>query len=64
MSNVTANPTPLKFVDFHSHYVGPSFALTTLAGVAPAQRRFWEGVNCLLSEWRKSAVSREAQAPL
>jgi aminocarboxymuconate-semialdehyde decarboxylase len=41
---------PLTIVDFHSHHVGPSFTLTTLAGVAPALRPFWEGVNRLLAD--------------
>ena len=26
---------PLKIVDFHNHYVGPSFALTTMAAALP-----------------------------
>lgn len=51
MSNVTATSRPsLKFVDFHNHFVGPSFALTTLAGLPPAQRPFWEGVNRVLAD--------------
>lgn len=41
---------PLRVVDFHSHYVGPSFALTTLAGVPPALRAFWQGVNRVLAD--------------
>lgn len=46
MSNTIAEVTPtLKVVDFHSHFVGPSFPLTTLTGLPPAQRPFWEGVN-------------------
>lgn len=49
MSNVTPKSTPpLKIVDFHSHYVGPSFPLTTLARMPQAQRTYWEGVNDLL----------------
>lgn len=51
MAEVTAGPaSPLKIVDFHNHFVGPSFALTTLAGVPPALRTFWEGVNRQLAE--------------
>ena len=34
-----------QIVDFHNHFVGPSFALTTLAGIPLAQRPFWENVN-------------------
>jgi aminocarboxymuconate-semialdehyde decarboxylase len=45
-----ASTTSLKIVDFHNHFVGPSFALTTLAGVAPMQRAFWEGVNGRLAD--------------
>jgi len=42
--------TPLRIVDFHNHYVGPDFALTTAAGVPPAQRKYWEGVNRNLAD--------------
>lgn len=38
----------LRVVDFHNHFVGPGFALTTLAGAPPAQRAFWEVVNARL----------------
>ena len=41
---------PARIVDFHNHFVGPSFALTTLAGVPPGQRAFWEGVNRQLAD--------------
>jgi predicted TIM-barrel fold metal-dependent hydrolase len=37
--------TPLSIIDFHNHYVGPTFPLTTLAGAPPALRSYWEGVN-------------------
>lgn len=51
MSSATVeSPQSLKIVDFHNHYVGPSFALTTLTGVPPAQRTFWEGVNRRLAD--------------
>ena len=39
----------LRVVDFHNHFVGPEFALSTLDGVAPPQRAFWEAVNRHLS---------------
>jgi predicted TIM-barrel fold metal-dependent hydrolase len=41
---------PLKIIDFHNHYVGPGFALTTLNGVPSAQRAYWEGVNRNLAD--------------
>jgi len=39
----------LEVVDFHNHFVGPGFPLTTLAGVPQGQRAFWEAVNGRLS---------------
>lgn len=36
---------PLQIVDFHNHYMGPSWALTNLAGVPPAARPTWERIN-------------------
>jgi aminocarboxymuconate-semialdehyde decarboxylase len=51
MLNDIIDPSPsMGIIDFHNHFVGPSFALTTLAGVPPAQRGFWEGVNRMLAE--------------
>ena len=51
MLNDIIDPSPsLAIVDFHNHFVGPGFALTTLRGVPPAQRGFWEGVNRMLEE--------------
>ena len=37
--------TPVKIVDFHNHYMGPSWALTNLAGMPPAARTAWEAIN-------------------
>jgi aminocarboxymuconate-semialdehyde decarboxylase len=37
--------TPLKIVDFHNHYMGPSWTLTNLASVPPAARPAWEKIN-------------------
>ena len=37
--------TPLKIVDFHNHYMGPSWTLTNLASVPPAARPTWEKIN-------------------
>ena len=39
----------LRVVDFHNHFVGPEFGLSTLDGVPPPQRSFWEDVNRRLS---------------
>src|ERR1700704_1243106 len=39
------NAAPLKIIDFHNHYMGPSLTLTNLAAVPPAQKQYWEGVN-------------------
>ena len=36
---------PLKIVDFHNHYMGPSWTLTNLASVPPAARPAWEKIN-------------------
>ncbi|HEX9465825.1 MAG TPA: amidohydrolase family protein [Alphaproteobacteria bacterium] len=41
---------PLRIVDFHNHFVGPSFTLRTLARVPQAQRAFWEDVNRQLTD--------------
>src|SRR6476620_961808 len=39
------NTTPLKIVDFHNHYMGPSLTLTNLASVPTAARPTWEKIN-------------------
>ena len=36
---------PLKIVDFHNHYMGPSWTLTNMATVPPAARPAWEEIN-------------------
>ena len=41
---------PLKVVDFHNHFVGPSFALTTSDRAAPAQRANQARVDALLAD--------------
>jgi aminocarboxymuconate-semialdehyde decarboxylase len=41
---------PLNIVDFHCHFIGPSFPLTTLVGLPPAQRAAWEGINRHLAD--------------
>ena len=37
--------TPVKIVDFHNHYMGPSWTLTNLANLPPAARPAWEVTN-------------------
>jgi aminocarboxymuconate-semialdehyde decarboxylase len=36
---------PLKIIDFHNHYMGPSWTLTNLATLPPASRPAWEITN-------------------
>jgi predicted TIM-barrel fold metal-dependent hydrolase len=36
---------PVKIVDFHNHYMGPSWTLTNLANLPPAVRPAWEITN-------------------
>ena len=61
MSDVSAEPaSPFKIIDFHNHYVGPSFRLTTLAGLPPAQRDFWEQVNRQLADPDRLIASLES----
>jgi len=43
----TATP-PLKIVDFHNHYMGPSWTLTNMATMPPAARPAWEKINANL----------------
>jgi predicted TIM-barrel fold metal-dependent hydrolase len=37
--------SPLKIVDFHNHFMGPSWTLTNLAGLPPGARKAWEAIN-------------------
>jgi aminocarboxymuconate-semialdehyde decarboxylase len=39
---------PRTIIDFHNHYAGPSWTLTTLASVPPAARANWERINANL----------------
>jgi aminocarboxymuconate-semialdehyde decarboxylase len=43
--SVAQGATPLKIVDFHNHYMGPSWTLTNLASLPPAARPTWEKIN-------------------
>ena len=47
---MSKNAAPLKIIDFHNHYMGPSLTLTNLAAVPPAQKQYWEGVNRKLAD--------------
>src|SRR5262245_10244417 len=42
---VAQGARPLKIVDFHNHYMGPSWTLTNLASVPPAALPAWEKIN-------------------
>ena len=39
---------PTRIVDFHNHYMGPSWTLTNLAGLPPGARAAWEKINANL----------------
>jgi aminocarboxymuconate-semialdehyde decarboxylase len=39
---------PSRIVDFHNHYMGPSWTLTNLAGMPPPARAAWEKINANL----------------
>ena len=39
---------PSRIVDFHNHYMGPSWTLTNLAGLPPETRAAWEKINANL----------------
>jgi hypothetical protein len=56
----TAPSQPLNVVDFHNHFVGPSFALTTMNNVPPVQRDNQARVNAQLSNPRALLDSLEA----
>ncbi len=51
---------PLKIVDFHNHYMGPSWTLTNLANVPPAARPAWEKINGNLQSESALLASLEA----
>ena len=52
--------TPLKIVDFHNHYMGPSWTSTNLANVPPAARPTWERINGnLQSPERPAGLGRD-----
>jgi aminocarboxymuconate-semialdehyde decarboxylase len=41
-------PVPAHIIDFHNHYMGPSWTLTNLAGLPPTARPAWEKINANL----------------
>src|SRR5205823_2577835 len=42
-------PAP-NVIDFHNHYVGPNFPLTTLAKAPPVLQPVWRGINRNLAD--------------
>jgi aminocarboxymuconate-semialdehyde decarboxylase len=53
-------PAPaLKVIDFHNHYVGPAFTLTTMRNAPPAQRDNQARINAQLSDPRALLESLE-----
>ena len=54
------NTTPLKIVDFHNHYMGPSLTLTNLASVPPTARSTWEKINNTLQSQSALLASIES----
>jgi len=42
---VAQDATPLKIIDFHNHFMGPSWTLTNLGQLPPAARPAWEKIN-------------------
>jgi predicted TIM-barrel fold metal-dependent hydrolase len=53
-------PTALRVVDFHNHFVGTGFALTSGAGAPAAQRAYWQEVNRNLADSGALLASIEA----
>lgn len=39
---------PARILDFHNHYMGPSWTLTNLAGLPPGARAAWQKINANL----------------
>ena len=54
------NASPLKIVDFHNHFMGPSWTLTNLAGMPPKVRAAWETINANLASATALVDSIEA----
>ncbi|HEY5965354.1 MAG TPA: amidohydrolase family protein [Xanthobacteraceae bacterium] len=52
--------SPLKIVDFHNHYMGPSWTLTNLANVPPPARPAWEKINANLQSENALIASVES----
>jgi aminocarboxymuconate-semialdehyde decarboxylase len=57
---VAQTATPLKIVDFHNHYMGPSWTLTNMASVPPAARPTWEKINANLQSQSALIASIES----
>jgi aminocarboxymuconate-semialdehyde decarboxylase len=52
---------PLTIVDFHNHYVDASWALTTVASAAPADKPRWQAINGKLQDVGTLLGSMEAK---
>jgi len=50
----------MQIIDFHSHYMGPSWALTNLAHLPPPARPLWEAINRTLQSPDALLASLEA----
>ncbi len=51
---------PLPIVDFHNHFVDPSWTLTTVAQAAPSDGPRWQGINAKLQSVTTLLGSLEA----
>jgi aminocarboxymuconate-semialdehyde decarboxylase len=51
---------PLTIVDFHNHFVDPSWTLTTVAAAAPSDRPRWQAINGKLQSEATLLRSMEA----
>jgi len=51
--------TPVKIVDFHNHYMGPSWTLTNLASLPPQARPAWKKINANLASQSALTASIE-----
>jgi predicted TIM-barrel fold metal-dependent hydrolase len=56
---VAQSATPMKIVDFHNHYMGPSWTLTNLASLPPQARPAWEKINANLASQSALTASIE-----
>ena len=57
---VAQSAAPLAIVDFHNHYMGPSWTLTNLAALPPQARPAWQLINANLASQSALTASIEA----